>query len=319
MSDRAGVLVEESANYPFGSPRNEFRPQGGREDYQFTQKERDVESGLAYFEARFLVSSFGRFNRVDPLATSMEVAGIAVPQRLNIYCYARGNPVRFVDPTGLLDYDLLLSGATDLALGVAAVGLAVGVAVVAAPVGLTAAAAVAVTGGIFGGGASIGYGVAGLAAGATLDPGSRQAASFVRARDQGQDITGAMEDAVDPLSWAGRVVKEAVMDGGGTTKEASVLKDVVDGLVSARGLVRGKFDSDAAHRLIKAGQSLVNDLSSDRLSLATEGGVIHGGTSNPEMAMPSLPGRQMPSIPSRASGASNIETPKIVEIKRVIE
>ena len=112
MSDGAGVLVEDSANYPFGSPRSEFRPRGGRENYQFTQKERDTESGLDYFEARFLSTSISRFIRVDSLAT--DTTSRIDPQRLAVYAYAGNNPIRFSDPSGN-DYveDLLTEGVRD--------------------------------------------------------------------------------------------------------------------------------------------------------------------------------------------------------------
>ncbi len=103
VSDAAGALVEESANYPFGSPRNDFRPRGTREDYQFTQKERDFESGLHYFEARFLAASFGRFTRVDPLASGVRFEAIRSPQKWNPYLYATANPLTFIDPTGLAE------------------------------------------------------------------------------------------------------------------------------------------------------------------------------------------------------------------------
>lgn len=101
MSDAAGVLVEESANFPFGSPRSEFRPRGTREDYQFTQKEWDGESGLHYFEARYLAGHLGRFARVDPIASAVPAEWLASPQSFNTYGYALNNPSRMIDPTGL--------------------------------------------------------------------------------------------------------------------------------------------------------------------------------------------------------------------------
>jgi RHS repeat-associated protein len=100
ISDAAGALVEESANYAFGCSRNEFRPRRTREDYQFTQKERDVESGLHYFEARFMSSGTGGFASVDPLCKSDEAPARKLPQLLNNYRYAVGRPVGFNDPTG---------------------------------------------------------------------------------------------------------------------------------------------------------------------------------------------------------------------------
>src|SRR5205814_1545819 len=46
MTDATGALVEETAFYPFGYPRNDFQPRNLREEYQFAQKEHDAESSL---------------------------------------------------------------------------------------------------------------------------------------------------------------------------------------------------------------------------------------------------------------------------------
>jgi RHS repeat-associated protein len=100
MGDAAGALVEESANYPFGQPRCEFRPRGGREDYEFTQKERDSESGLYYFEARFLAGSVGRFSGVDVGVFAPRRSWIEEPQKFNAYSYCLNRPIMLHDPTG---------------------------------------------------------------------------------------------------------------------------------------------------------------------------------------------------------------------------
>jgi len=64
---------------------------------QFTSKERDVETDLDYFGARYYGSTQGRFTSVDP-----ENAGANpdIPQSWNAYAYAGGNPVLFSDPDG---------------------------------------------------------------------------------------------------------------------------------------------------------------------------------------------------------------------------
>jgi RHS repeat-associated protein len=64
---------------------------------KFTAKERDSESGLDYFLARYYSGAQGRFTSPDP-----EHAGASPydPQSWNAYAYARNNPLTLVDPTG---------------------------------------------------------------------------------------------------------------------------------------------------------------------------------------------------------------------------
>jgi RHS repeat-associated protein len=65
---------------------------------RFTSKERDNETGLDYFLARYYSAGHGRFISVDPVI--MEKRRLADPQALNLYVYARNNPLRFIDPDG---------------------------------------------------------------------------------------------------------------------------------------------------------------------------------------------------------------------------
>jgi RHS repeat-associated protein len=66
--------------------------------YKFTGKERDTESGLDFFQARYYFSPYGRFFSADP-----ENAGAKPddPQSWNAYAYARNNPLVYTDPDGL--------------------------------------------------------------------------------------------------------------------------------------------------------------------------------------------------------------------------
>jgi len=117
MTDATGQLVSESTFYPFGHPRNEHEPRNVKEAYGFTQKERDGESGLSYFEARFLNSGAARFASFDPLfkTPSLLLAALAgeksdpgsqlcvSPQRWNPYSYCSNNPIHLTDPSGLAE------------------------------------------------------------------------------------------------------------------------------------------------------------------------------------------------------------------------
>jgi RHS repeat-associated protein len=68
---------------------------------KFTGKERDAESGLDYFGARYFSGAQGRFTSPDPLMIHPD--RLVEPQRLNLYVYARNNPLKYVDPNGLDD------------------------------------------------------------------------------------------------------------------------------------------------------------------------------------------------------------------------
>ena len=112
LTDETGALTAEVVYYPFGGVRHEHReahPIAPR--YGFGDKERDSESGLHYFDARYLSDRVGRFITPDPYFSEDMDAAIAVPQRFNLYAYVRNNPVAFADPSGLQDVPLYSAGA----------------------------------------------------------------------------------------------------------------------------------------------------------------------------------------------------------------
>ena len=61
-----------------------------------TGKERDAESGLDYFGARYYGSNMGRFQTPDDGSDQNQ----SDPQSFNLYQYGRNNPVTNTDPTG---------------------------------------------------------------------------------------------------------------------------------------------------------------------------------------------------------------------------
>jgi RHS repeat-associated protein len=74
---------------------------------KFTGKERDGESGLDMFGARYYGSSLGRFMTPDWAAEPEPVpyANLKDPQTLNLYGYVRNNPLSKTDPDGHCDVD----------------------------------------------------------------------------------------------------------------------------------------------------------------------------------------------------------------------
>jgi len=65
---------------------------------KFTSKERDTETGLDFFDARYYASVQGRFTSVDPIYFQARM--VKDPQSFNLYTYARNNPLVVVDPDG---------------------------------------------------------------------------------------------------------------------------------------------------------------------------------------------------------------------------
>lgn len=63
---------------------------------KFTGKERDLETGLDYFGARYYGSVLGRMTSPDSGVDQHPED----PQSWNLYTYARNNPLLYVDPTG---------------------------------------------------------------------------------------------------------------------------------------------------------------------------------------------------------------------------
>jgi RHS repeat-associated protein len=123
--DQTGTLANLKRHdyLPFGEEL--FTPTGGRSTslgyatgdgvrQQFTSKERDVETGLDYFLARYFSSTQGRFNSPDPFniilfkqnspdgkSSSALAAFIEDPRRWNRFAYSVNSPVVFTDKTGL--------------------------------------------------------------------------------------------------------------------------------------------------------------------------------------------------------------------------
>ena len=100
-SNVSGVSCETITSLPFGDGQSD----SGSCDWSnrhFTGKERDSESGLDMFGARYMGSSLGRFMTPDPLLNSGRPGS---PQTWNRYAYALNNPLKIVDPTGLYNVD----------------------------------------------------------------------------------------------------------------------------------------------------------------------------------------------------------------------
>jgi RHS repeat-associated protein len=92
--------LEESDYYPYGGEIPITN--GDPNHYKFTGKERDTESGLDNFGARYFTSNLGRFMTPDWAArpTSVPYAVFGDPQSLNLYTYVENAPLNRVDADG---------------------------------------------------------------------------------------------------------------------------------------------------------------------------------------------------------------------------
>lgn len=100
ITNAAGTQCEQDIDYyPYGGGEHDYCATPVAQNYKFTGKERDAESGLDNFGARYDASSMGRFMSADPVFISAD--RLTDPQSLNLYAYVRNNPLSLVDPTGL--------------------------------------------------------------------------------------------------------------------------------------------------------------------------------------------------------------------------
>src|SRR5215475_13629792 len=113
ITDSAGNIKAESDYYPWGGELQFVNNDSNH--YKFGSKERDNETGLDFFEARYFSSTQGRFTSPDEFAGGPDelynfadnasdnptfYADLTNPQSLNKYQYAYNNPLRYTDPNG---------------------------------------------------------------------------------------------------------------------------------------------------------------------------------------------------------------------------
>jgi RHS repeat-associated protein len=94
--DEAGMVVSYEELLPYGASAYRSARSGvevSARRYRYTGKERDDETGLYYFGARYYACWLGRWTSADPLGIGADGPGL--------YNYTRGSPVVFADPSGL--------------------------------------------------------------------------------------------------------------------------------------------------------------------------------------------------------------------------
>jgi RHS repeat-associated protein len=120
ITDPAGNCVSRYDYLPFGEEITTANRTStscyttGNLTLKFTGKERDVETGLDYFGARYFSGAQGRFTSPDEPLFDQDPVN---PQSWNLYSYVRNNPLRFIDSTGRKCVTLDNGGVGDDGLG----------------------------------------------------------------------------------------------------------------------------------------------------------------------------------------------------------
>uniref|UniRef100_A0A7V0Z585 RHS repeat-associated core domain-containing protein n=1 Tax=candidate division WOR-3 bacterium TaxID=2052148 RepID=A0A7V0Z585_UNCW3 len=116
MTDNSGPKIYSWLGYPFGQ---QYSMTGGAyNNYRFTGKEYDATTGLYYFEARYYMPEIGRFITADPISQLVNLK-LKDHLSLNLYDYAKHNPLKFVDLDGEVVWRAVGVGVWDLAKGLA--------------------------------------------------------------------------------------------------------------------------------------------------------------------------------------------------------
>jgi RHS repeat-associated protein len=92
LTNHMGMTVQKYDYDAFGNIKFTPYPIWIKQQYMFTAREYDNETGLYYYRARYYDPKVGRFMTKDP---------IKLRGGINQYIYAKNNPVLFVDPMGL--------------------------------------------------------------------------------------------------------------------------------------------------------------------------------------------------------------------------
>ena len=98
IASSSGAVQETYYYYPYGGIVSSSGSDPNH--YKFTGKERDSESGLDMFGARYYGSSLGRFMTPDWATKPIDVpyANFGNPQSLNLYSYVNNNPTTTARP-----------------------------------------------------------------------------------------------------------------------------------------------------------------------------------------------------------------------------
>jgi RHS repeat-associated protein len=94
-----GEIVSNNTYYPFGMLFDHNIQAVSENAYKYKYNGKELqETGMYDYGARFYMPDIGRWGVVDPLAETS--------RRWSTYIYAYNNPIRFIDPDGMQNYDI---------------------------------------------------------------------------------------------------------------------------------------------------------------------------------------------------------------------
>lgn len=102
LTNEAGAVIGRFSYRPFGGFSGPAPSDGAAIHHYFTGQELDASTELYHLGARYYDPALGRFTQPDPLLDGDPQNGP--------YTYARNNPLRLIDPTGLSFHSNLGSG-----------------------------------------------------------------------------------------------------------------------------------------------------------------------------------------------------------------
>ena len=91
ITDSGGALIENTSYDPWGKVLGG----GTQSKFLYTGQEKDTETNLNYYNARYYSSDTRRFTQPDTI-----IQDVYNPQSLNRYSYVLNNPLKYTDPSG---------------------------------------------------------------------------------------------------------------------------------------------------------------------------------------------------------------------------
>jgi len=108
--DEDSEVVNAKDYFVYGGITDRSVSYGEATRYDFTEKERDTETGLNYFGARYYDSDIGRWTSVDPLADKYP--------GYSPYNYSLNNPLKYIDPNGEFAIPIVVWAAVEIAASI---------------------------------------------------------------------------------------------------------------------------------------------------------------------------------------------------------